>query len=48
MSNALNLKPKNKKSILTVAEGYGCGIFSVFRFYLQHLSHSRDGSNYGF
>jgi hypothetical protein len=46
--NAPNLRGKIAKSVLTVAVGYGCGIFRDFSTHLQHLSHSRYGSNRGF
>lgn len=45
MPNAPNLCEKIAKSILTVADGYGCGIFCDFLAHLQHLSHSRYGPN---
>lgn len=35
MPNAPNLREKIEKSILTVAEGYGCGIFCDFLAHLQ-------------
>ena len=45
MPNAPNLREKIVKSVLTVAVGYGCGIFHDFLSHLQHLSHSRYDSN---
>lgn len=45
MPNAPNLREKIAKSVLTVAVGYGCGIFRDFSTHLQHLNHSRYGSN---
>lgn len=45
MPNAPNLREKIAKSILTVAHGYGCGIFCDFLAHLWRLGHSRYDSN---
>ena len=43
-----NLREQIAKSVLTVTDGYGCGIFRDLFIHLQRLSHSRYGSNRGF
>ena len=44
MPDVQNLREKTAKSVLTIADGYGCGIFCGFFIHLQCMSHSRDGS----
>ena len=48
MPDAPNLCEKIAKSVLTVAHGYGCGIFHDFLAHLQRLGRSRYDSNWGF